>query len=64
MKLLRYPELKEKKGVPYTRMHIDRLERAEPPRFPRRVHLGPGTIAWVEEEIDQYLLAKLAERAA
>ncbi len=40
---LRYPELKGK-GIPFSRMHIDRLEKAG--KFPRRVTgLGENTIA-------------------
>jgi prophage regulatory protein len=60
-RLLRYDELKDK-GVVWTRMHLDRLEKAG--RFPRRVHLSQRTVGWIEDEIDAFLAAKLAERNA
>ncbi|MBN8872840.1 MAG: hypothetical protein BGO51_28455 [Rhodospirillales bacterium 69-11] len=60
-RLLRYADLKSK-GFPWSRMHIDRLEKAG--KFPKRLHLGPSTVAWVEEEIDAYLATKMAEREA
>jgi predicted DNA-binding transcriptional regulator AlpA len=31
-------------------------------RFPERVKLGPNTVGWIEEEIDEFLAAKAAER--
>jgi prophage regulatory protein len=60
MRFLRFPQLKTEKGIPWSRMHIDRLEKAG--KFPARVRLGPNTVAWPETEIDAYGEAKLAER--
>ena len=40
MKVLTFPELKTAKGVPYSRVHLRRLEAAG--QFPRRVRLGPA----------------------
>jgi prophage regulatory protein len=60
MRFLRYPELESLKGIPFTRVHIDRLEKAG--KFPKRVHLSEMTIAWIEAEIDAHLAAKVAER--
>ncbi len=51
-KILRFTDLKEA-GVPWCRMHIDRLERKG--KFPKRVRLGPGTIGWVESEIAAFI---------
>ena len=62
MRLLRFPDLKTEKGVPYTRAHLDRLEKDG--KFPQRVRLSSRTVAWVEEEIDAHLAAKLAERGS
>jgi prophage regulatory protein len=31
-------------------------------RFPRPISLGPNTRAWLQEEIDQHLLARAKER--
>jgi prophage regulatory protein len=60
MRLLRFPQLKDEKGIPWSRMHIDRLEKAG--KFPRRIHLGPQTVAWVETEIDELCAQKIASR--
>ena len=62
LRLLRYADLKSEKGIPYTRMHINRLEKAG--QFPKRVHLSSMTVAWVEGEIDSHIAGKMAERDA
>jgi predicted DNA-binding transcriptional regulator AlpA len=50
-RLLTFPDLKPLKGIPYTRQHIDRLERAG--QWPQRVQVGPNRVAWWESEIDE-----------
>jgi prophage regulatory protein len=60
MRFLRFPELQSVKGIPYSRMHLDRLEKAG--NFPKRVRLSSMTVAWVEEEVDAHLASKVAER--
>lgn len=57
--MLRYADLWEKKGIPWTRSYINRLERAG--EFPTRVKLGKNTVAWREDEIDEWLASR--ERA-
>jgi prophage regulatory protein len=59
-RFLRFPQLKAEKGIPWSRMHVDRLEKAG--KFPKRVRLGENTVAWQEDEIDAMLAAKAAER--
>lgn len=59
MRLLHYPDLKER-GINWTNRHLQDLEKAG--RFPRRVRLGNGTVAWVDDEINAYLAAKVAAR--
>jgi prophage regulatory protein len=61
-RILTYPQLKPEKGVPWTRQYLSRLEAAG--KFPRRVQLGPNTVAWVEAEIDEWLAGRAAEREA
>ncbi len=60
MKILRQPEVVERVG--YSPMHLRRLEAAGV--FPRRVKLSPGgtAVGWVEDEIEAYLEARVAER--
>lgn len=57
--LLRFPDLKTK-GIPWCRMHVDRLEKAD--KFPKRIRLGEATVAWLEEEIDAYVASRIAQR--
>ncbi len=63
LRLLTFKELKARKGVPYSRSQIRRMEQAR--TFPLHVVLGEGDgalIAWVEHEIDQYIVEKMAAR--
>ena len=60
MKVLRYPQLRSEKGIGYSRTHVDRLEKDG--RFPKRVSLGPRSIAWVETEVDEWLIGKVEAR--
>lgn len=60
MKFVRFSELKDW-GVPWSRVHVDRLERAG--KFPRRVHLGENTVAWAEGDINAWLAARQAASA-
>lgn len=52
----------EKRGIHYSRSHLWRLEAEG--RFPRRVKLGNGRVAWLLDEIDDYLLGLAAARDA
>ena len=63
MRILRKKEVVRKVG--YSGMHIWRLEREG--RFPKRIRLGPsnrGACGWLEEEIDEWISAKVHERDA
>jgi prophage regulatory protein len=58
-RLLTFSDLKAR-GIPWTRMHLGRLERAG--KFPQHIELGENSVAWFEDEIDAFLEAKAAER--
>ena len=62
MRIITFKELKTVKGIPFSREHIRRLEAGG--KFPRRVRLAPGGdyYGYVENEIDEYLLARAADR--
>lgn len=60
MKVLRAPKVTEKVGL--TVQHIGRLERAG--RFPQRIQLGPGSVGWIEEEVDAWLEQRARQRGA
>jgi len=43
--------------VPYSKVHIYRLERSDP-AFPKRIRIGPGRVVWRLSEVLAYLDAK------
>jgi prophage regulatory protein len=53
MQLLTFQELKPRKGIPYTRQHLARLEKVG--AFPSRRQLGANRVVWIESEIDEFL---------
>ena len=59
MKLIAMDALKDM-GVNYSRPHIYRLIKDG--KFPKQVKLGAGRIAFVEQEIVDWLKGKVAER--
>jgi prophage regulatory protein len=61
-RLIRFPQLKNEKGIPWSRMHVDRLEKQG--KFPRRIRLGAATAVWIEAEIDAFMAEKFASRDA
>jgi prophage regulatory protein len=60
VRFLIYPQLKSEKGIPYTRRHLRDLIAAG--KFPRPVPLSEARIAWIEDEVDQWLAEKAAAR--
>jgi prophage regulatory protein len=56
VRMLTFGELAARKGIRYRRQYIDRLERAG--QFPARLQLGGNSIAWLEHEIDAWLLSR------
>jgi prophage regulatory protein len=51
-------ELRRK--VPWSRAYI--LQQEKLGKFPKRIRLGPNSVAWFEHEIDAWLEARAAER--
>ena len=47
--------------VPYSDMHIWRLERAG--KFPRRLRLGPNKVGWSLREIEEWIEERKEERS-
>jgi prophage regulatory protein len=60
MKLLSKKQVREK--VLYSFAHIARLEAVG--LFPKRVPLGPGRVGYVEEEVENWIIKRIAERDA
>ena len=60
MKILSYADLRSERGIKFSKVHLWRLERAG--KFPKRVSLGKARHGWLETEINEWILARLAER--
>jgi predicted DNA-binding transcriptional regulator AlpA len=62
MRILRYADLRPKKGITYSREHIRRLEAEG--KWPRRLRLAEGAayFGWLESEIDAHLAARAEAR--
>lgn len=58
MKLLSKKQVRE--TVLYSPAHIARLEAEG--KFPKRVRIGSGRVGWVDEEVQDWLHARIAER--
>jgi prophage regulatory protein len=55
-RLLRRPQLREL-GINYTQKHLRDLESQA--RFPRRIQLGPNSVAWVADEIEAWIRGRI-----
>jgi prophage regulatory protein len=62
VKLLRYCELNETRGIGYSRRHLYTLESER--KFPKRITLGENRVGWMESEIDDWIRHRAACRAA
>jgi len=58
LRIVRRPELRMITG--FCDEQIDKMEARE--QFPRRIHTGARTVGWVEHEVRQWLLDRMAER--
>jgi prophage regulatory protein len=61
-RFVRYPQLATEYGIPWTRMHIDRLIAAG--KFPRKIHLSENTIGFWSDELEAFLEARDRGKAA
>ena len=46
--------------IPYSQNHLRRLEAKG--SFPKRIRIGANRVAWVRQEIDSWIEARLNER--
>jgi prophage regulatory protein len=56
-RLLRLPAVKEITGLSRSTIYAD-------PTFPQSVKIGERAVAWVEDEIKEWIAARIAEREA
>ena len=57
-RLLRMPDLKAK--IPLQKTHI--YEEIRKGTFPKPVKLGPRAVAWVESEVDAWIVERITQR--
>jgi predicted DNA-binding transcriptional regulator AlpA len=60
MRLVRYPQLRELYDIPYSRVHLGRMENVK--QFPRRIHLSRNVICWSQQEIEDWIKARADAR--
>ncbi len=60
IKLVSKKELRSVYGVPYSFQHIARLEQAG--QLPKRLRLGACRVAWVAEEVEDWITVRIAQR--
>ena len=59
MRLIPTEDLRPK-GIPYSKVHLWRLERQG--RFPKRVPIGASRYGYVESEVDQWIADRIHDR--
>jgi predicted DNA-binding transcriptional regulator AlpA len=62
MKVVSYRDLKPRKGIRFSRVHILRLMKGQ--KFPQSFKIGDHSAVWDEAEIDEWLEKRAAQRAA
>jgi prophage regulatory protein len=60
MKLITFSQLKPEKGIPYCRVHL--MRKIDAGEFPKPVDLSQRRIAWVESEVDDWVIGRVALR--
>jgi prophage regulatory protein len=58
LRILRRPEIRTITG--FCDEQIDKMEARN--QFPRRIHTGARSVGWVEHEVRQWLIDRMAER--
>lgn len=62
MRCIDWKELKT--IVPYSRVHIGRLEKAGTDPFPQRVPIGQCRVCWMLDEVQAWLQRRMNRREA
>jgi prophage regulatory protein len=59
-RILGYRDLKPEKGIPYCRQWILKLVAVG--KFPKPISLGEQSVGFIEDEIDDWIEARMRER--
>lgn len=59
--LLRAVQVCSKLKISKTTLYakLDKSSKYYDPKFPKQIQLGPGSVGWVEHQVDQWILNKL-----
>jgi prophage regulatory protein len=60
VKLLSPSDLKTQKGIAYSRSQLHR--KIAEGSFPKPIRVGDNKNAWVEDEVDEWIAARITER--
>lgn len=60
MRIIKLAEVKARTGEGHSTIY----EKIREGTFPRQVRTGKRSVGWIDEEIDQYIRSKIAERDA
>lgn len=60
MRVVTFKDLRPVKGIDLSRTDLARKEAAG--EFPRRIWLAPNRFAWLDNELDEWLKARVAQR--
>ena len=56
-RLVRLPEVKDRMGIAKSKTRIyDLMQQGQ---FPRPIQLGPHSVAWIEEEVIQWINSRI-----
>ena len=62
LKLLRAAQVCDKLKISKTTLYakLDRNSKYHDPDFPRQIKLGSSSVGWVEHQVDQWIMNKIA----
>ena len=62
LNLLRAPQVCSKLKISRTTLYakLDKSSKYYDPDFPKQIKLGPSSVGWVEHQVDQWIINKLA----
>jgi prophage regulatory protein len=62
MRILAYPELRSRKGIPYTEQHLRRLIARG--LFPAPIELSEQRVGFLESDIDEWIASRPRKKTA
>lgn len=65
LRFIRCPEVEHRTGKGRSTIYasIKRGNKRFDPTFPTPIRIGPGSVAWVESEVDDWIKSRIDQRA-